>query len=393
MAKEDNIVVLGCGLAGIGVAHYLLRHTIPAVKNTSSQPTAYKVILVSPSTQLYWQIASPRALVNEKLMPIDKTFTPIQDGFNSYHKSSFEFIHGVAVGMDHVGRQIEIQLGGSKERMAVGYHALVIATGASSANPIWSVTEGHEVTRAALQEMQRSLPTAKTVIIAGGGPAGVESAGEIGGEYGTSKKITLLCGSNRLLGKLRPAIGQLAQNQLEKLGVKVRYNLRVESTSHESDGQTLLKLSDGTTMATDVYVDATGLHPNATFVPAALLDSGGRVKTDPQTLRVQGAGPRVYAIGSVASYSDGGTMDVRNAMSPLMGNIEYDLSDGRSGKEKQYSRMEKEMMVVPIGRKGGVGALFGWKLPSTAVWFIKGRSYFIDMLPGARDGSQYVKKV
>lgn len=32
---------------------------------------------------------------------------------------------------------------------------------------------------------------------------------------------------------------------------------------------------------------------------------------------------------------------------------------------------------MPIGRSKGVGAVFGWKVPSFLVWLIKGRNFMI----------------
>jgi hypothetical protein len=40
---------------------------------------------------------------------------------------------------------------------------------------------------------------------------------------------------------------------------------------------------------------------------------------------------------------------------------------------------EREMMVVPLGSGGGVGAIMGWKLPSWAAWLIKGRDFLVGM--------------
>lgn len=391
--EQRNIVVLGGGVGGIGVSHYLLRHTIPAVKNVSSPPGDYKVIMVSSSANFYWTLGSVRALVGEKLLPYEKLFCPIVDGFKSYPKESFEFIHGKTVAMDPDARQVDIQMMDSKERITISYHALIIATGASSSNPIWSVTEGEEVTKQAYKEMHRKLPQAHSIVIGGGGGAGVETAGEVGAEYGKTKKITLLSGSSRLLeGRLRPSLGEAAATQLEKLGVQVRHQTRVQSHTANADGTTTLTLNDGSTLQTDVYIDCTGLHSNTSFVPSHLLDAQQRVVTDPQTLRVPNAGPRVYALGSCASYSDGGIMDVWNATGPLMWNVEYDLSEGRAGKEKRYEKMQKEFFVVPIGRRGGVGAVYGWKIPPIAVWMIKGRSYFVETVETHRDGGMYKKK-
>lgn len=47
--------------------------------------------------------------------------------------------------------------------------------------------------------------------------------------------------------------------------------------------------------------------------------------------------------------------------------------------------------MVPIGPKGGVGALFGWRIPSLMVRLIKARTFFVEMAPGAVEGKDYIK--
>lgn len=42
-----KIVILGASYAGISIAHKLLKHTLPDVKDL-------KVVLISPSTHMYW---------------------------------------------------------------------------------------------------------------------------------------------------------------------------------------------------------------------------------------------------------------------------------------------------------------------------------------------------
>ena len=56
-------------------------------------------------------------------------------------------------------------------------------------------------------------------------------------------------------------------------------------------------------------------------------------------------------------------------------------------KEKKYKQVQSDMMMVPIGPKGGVGVIFGWRVPSWLVWLIKSRTFFIEKAPQLADGS------
>ncbi|KAI9754643.1 MAG: hypothetical protein M4579_004606 [Chaenotheca gracillima] len=396
---EHNIVVLGAGVAGLNVAHSLLRHVIPAVTATSPSDS-YKVILVNPSSHFYWVFGAPRALISEKVWPLDKSFGPIAEHFSSYPKETFEFVQGQGVELDAAAHKLIIRptaKGAASETRTIEYRSLVLSVGSSADNPLWGVRESHEVTRAALQDMHKRLPAAKSIVIAGGGAAGTETAGEIAFEFGKTKQVTILSGSTQLLSTIRPDLGQQAEKYLEQMHAKVRHNVRVTSTSQTASGATNLVLSDGSTLTTDLYIDATGLKPNTGFLPRGLLATNGKIETDAQTLRVPaaGSGAGVYSVGSAASYSHGGVLDVMDAIPPLIRTIEYDLSGGKvgAGKEGDYHRNEKDTMVVPVGRSKGVGVAFGWKVPSVFVWLLKGRDYMSSKLEDNLNGAQYLKKV
>ncbi|KAI9701219.1 MAG: hypothetical protein M1836_001888 [Candelina mexicana] len=391
MSKAQNIVVLGGSFSGLGIAHNLLRHTIPAL--TSADPsTSYKVLLITPSTHFLWMIGAPRALISEDLIPIDKTLLPIKDGFKDYPAEAFEFVQGEAIGLEIDSRKVNVRLTTSGSEQSVDYHALVIATGGHTSSALWSQHGSHENTVTALKETREALPSAESIVVLGGGAAGTETAGELGSAFGKKKDITIISGSNRLLPKNKATLGENAETYLKNMGVKVRHGVRVSKSEKTGTGKTTLTLTDGTTMTTDVYIEATGVSPNTSWLPKELLDPKGFVKTDPDYLRVIGAGERVYAIGTVGSYSRGSVFDSNDAIAPLMTNMEYDLSNGKTGKEKKVVLNQKETIVVPVGRDKGVGILFGWKVPSLMVWGIKGRTFFVEKAPEEVKGTKYTKK-
>lgn len=168
------------------------------------------------------------------------------------------------------------------------------------------------------------------------------------------------------------------------------------SFTHTGAGKTTVQLSDQTTQTVDVYIDATGGRPNSAWLPSSWLNERGYVETDRETMRVKAA-KGVYAIGDVASYSLGGVFDVVDAVRPVASSVLVDLSEGgHSGAHgpKQIPFVQKtikETQIVPIGPKGGVGALFGWRIPSLMVWLVKARTFFIEKAPGAVEGKDFVK--
>jgi hypothetical protein len=156
------------------------------------------------------------------------------------------------------------------------------------------------------------VSTANKILVAGGGPAGVEMAGELAEKYGKGvKEIIVLSGGSALLPRLNNTnISRDAQHRLEKMGVNIMHGAKV-SSHFSRDGSEIVLLNNGSTFAVDAYIDATGDKPSSHFVPAEWLTESGQVKTDPETLRLDVVGvSAVYAYGSVGSYSDGSLMDV-----------------------------------------------------------------------------------
>lgn len=267
---------------------------------------------------------------------------------------------------------------------------------------MWTLHGDHQATLDAFKQVKEALPAAKSILIAGGGPAGVEVAGEIGHIY-KGKDITLLSGGTHLLPRFESSTpGSRAEKRLAALNVKVSHNLRIVSSKTVDNERVSLSFSDGSTKTVDLYIDATGGKPNTSFVPSEWLDEYKRVAADKSTLRATKAPPGVYAIGDVASYSKGSVPDAMFAVPALGYSIWSDLHEaatkkGAPGagsavlKEKTYKQFQKDMGIVPVGPSGGVGILFGWNVPSFIVWLLKSRTFMLGNAPGLATGAQFLK--
>ena len=252
-------------------------------------------------------------------------------------------------------------------------------------------------------------------MIAGGGPAGIETAGELGeflngsagwfsSKLATPKvSITVLTGS-KILPALRSAIAKKAEGYLAKVGVTVVKNARVKTVAPYGAGmdditaKATLTLEDGKTLDTDLYIPATGTRPNTGFVHKSLLTTDGRINTNESTLRVDDAGPRVYAVGDVASYSRPAIHLILSAIPVLCANIKRDLlldsgeKNNSIGADRVFKEDTRETQLVPIGKSKGVGAVMGYQLPSFLVWLIKGRDYWLWTTRNLWNGNQWAKE-
>ncbi|KAL2426630.1 Oxidoreductase phnG [Exophiala dermatitidis] len=368
-----NIVIIGASFGGLGVAQGLLKQVIPTLPKDKS----YKVTQIAPNDEFFWKIGAPRVIVNPNALPLDKALIPIAPYFKDYKPEQYEFIKAYVTSIDPSTKTVH-----TSTSAAVPYDSLVIASGTTFSTHLWSVSDGSEPLKEAIKEIHARLPNAQTILVAGGGAAGVETAGELGEVYGKKKEITLLSGAASLLPRLHnKKMGQDAQARLEKLGVKViNDGIRVVEHTRQDDGKEVLKLSNGETKTVDVYIEATGDRANTKFVPQEWLDDKGRVKTDPATLRLDVPGVTgVYCIGSVGSYSDGAVLDVKFAKGALLESIKLDLQGHAPGPRTKniYKKINKDMQFVPIGSQQGVGIAFGYKLPSFLVKMAKAKDFMI----------------
>ena len=406
--STETILILGGNFAGISAAHYLLKHVVPQLPKKAG--VTYNVTLVNPSKDLYWRPAAPRACASKQLMPTEKLFLPIEPAF-TYASKTFKFVQGTATHVDPAGQTVSVTTAAG-EQQSIHYAALVVATGFTTPSPLFTHTTGAAALESVYDAFQKSLKTAKTVIIGGGGPVGVETAGEIAealnGKPGfmasapknPKAKVTVICGDKKILPLLRESIGQTAQQYLKRLGCDVTYNTRVVSATKLGEGEgtkTKVELSNGQSIEADIYIDATGTRPNTGFLPKEWLDNRNRLACNHQTLRVEhSTASRIYAIGDVGSYTRGGVMDMYDAIPVAMTNLKNDLTAHLTGEahkgDRHYTANLKEQQLVPIGTQKGVGAFAGYRVPSQMVWMIKGRDYMIGQLAeGTLKGDQFKK--
>ncbi|KAI7968652.1 hypothetical protein EIK77_002245 [Talaromyces pinophilus] len=300
-----TILILGGSFVGVGTAHRIL-------KQASKTGPAVKIILVSPNTHLYWNIAAPRALLPGQFTD-DEIFQSIPEGFKQYSKDQFEHIVGFASSLDVANKKVEVSADaeGTKPVTTIRYDFLIIGTGSRSKEfdeDVKAPVKGlgsTEATKDALHEFQELVEKSKTIVVAGAGPTGVEIAGELGYEYRKSKKIILVSVSPSRIKRflLRRAGHERQHRMLRDLNVEVKLQTKVNRSSRikrEGPNQIEISLSDGTTLSTDLYIPTSGIVPNSSYIPDKYLNANGFVKVD-EYFQVKGLeNQHVWAIGDVS---------------------------------------------------------------------------------------------
>ncbi|PVH96752.1 FAD/NAD(P)-binding domain-containing protein [Periconia macrospinosa] len=422
MAKNNHkIVVAGGNMGGVQISHYLLRKTIPSL-HTLDPNTDYHLTLISPNTHFFFKIASPRALINATLIPTDKIFKPLAAAFQQYG-ARFNHVQGKAVDMD-VDTQEVLTSSSTGSYIRIKYDSLVIATGASTTSPLWSMNTTHEHTIAALRTLHSELPQAKTIVIAGGGPVGIETAGEVASAY-PDAKVTLIGGKGGLLlPREKARLGMKAEDMLESLGVDVKLGLKLADANASSTTRPI-PLSNGTSLSPSVFINATGPRTyNTSWLPPQWLNDDGQVLVSDAYFRVRSTSPstnNVYVIGDAAAGYRRTAIELDAMVPTASSSIAIDIIAQRGLKvmkarssslsssssftkdlvksvipskkinvgEQIEFKPVKDTIVVSIGPKGGVGMMNGWALPNLMVKKGKAERFLLELVEPLVDGSKF----
>lgn len=363
-----TVVVLGAGLAGAPFIHHFM-------KNVVLKRNDLKVVVVNPSDYFLWTIAMPRAVVPGQLAN-DKVLHQLAPSFKQYPSDKFEFVIGTASSTDAASNTVTISLASGGSQRVLSYDALVIATGSSAKEDMpWKMLDSSQHTIDSLQRVRDSIKKAKTIVVAGGGLTGVETAGELGFEYSKSgaKEVYFIYNDELPLSPaVMESVRKQSKTELQKLKVKLVSNTSVVGTSTTADGSTVLELraKDGTTskMTAQAYIPTIGMTPNTAFLPSRMLDVNGYVK---QNSHLQAEShDNIFAIGDAGNLDDSRAMVADRQAAYLIKTLPA-LLDGKTAAE--YVKDPKFMVGLTIGRSRGTGQMGNFKLFSLMIWWFKGR--------------------
>ncbi|KUL83121.1 hypothetical protein ZTR_10989 [Talaromyces verruculosus] len=367
------VVIVGASFGGIQVAKELL----------ASLPNKVKVVLINPSDRWYFNIAAPRIIAKPKAFQPEQYLISIEKGFSKYSSSSFEFVKGTVEAIDVQSKVITASTSPdtTNAKSNIPYDYLVIASG-SSTN---SLSQGSPVpfkpttnTEEAIREAQNTISKAKSIIIGGGGPIGVEFAGELAEAWanrsGTS--ITLVTNTKHLLPSIKEAAGVAAEKTLAAMNVRVITSQKVTDAKEDNgSNKWIVTLASGEIIKADVYVSTTGVNPNNGFIPTEFLSSDGWVDVD-EHFRVKGK-PRlpIFAIGDITTQPIRTSMKISEQVPVVVGNLKAEILKTTSW--VTFKPNQSIVMMVPIGASTGTGQMMGMKPWGKFVAMIKGKDFFV----------------
>lgn len=356
----QSVLVIGGGAAGHQVA-YQLRDVA-------------RVTLVDPKT--YWEVpmAVPRLLVEPDGLAARIPYRAFL--------GAARHLQGKVVAIDANSAQVAAA-NGSTQR--VGFDYAVIATGSAYLDPLIKTQAPTEPERAAeLQAMHQRLRTARSIVIVGGGPVGIETAAEIR-ETLPSARVTVVHGGATILDAAPGKFPDWAEKDLRGKGVELIVGDLVVSPAigeQPTDGKVLTR--DGRTIAADAIVWAAGAKPVTAFLADSWPDAvqaDGLVKVD-QYLQVAGR-KNVFAAGDITNLPENRLAIIGGLHAKSIAANIRALIAGKPLKPYKPAPPGKGMgkiMVVTLGRNDGLTSLpFGQFRAGFFARKIKARDMLVGM--------------
>jgi NADH:ubiquinone reductase (H+-translocating) len=358
---------LGGGFAGIGAAQKLSKSDVDVVLVDKHDYHTFQPLLYQVATGLL-----ERSAVGH----------PIRDLFHKQDNVRIRQDEVTAIDLD--AREVSFS-----EVEPLSYDYLVLALGAEvnffgvqgaaeHAFPLYTLADAvrlkdHVLERWESADRKPSLieDGALNVVVVGGGPTGVETAGAMAELYtGVFRKdypdvsseqarITLVEASPEIFAMFKENLRAYTVEALENRGVEVTTGEVVESIVPER-----VTLKSGSVLPAHTLVWGAGLQGNGLIRSLGLdLERGNRIGVD-EELRIA-KHPEVYAVGDIAAITDTKTQQVL----PQLGSVALQSGEHAgetiarlvAGKETKPFKYRDKGTMAAIGRGAAVVQMLGGK--------------------------------
>lgn len=385
MAERHRVVILGGGFGGLYAAQALKRAPVDVTVVDRRNYHLFQPLL--------YQVATGSLSPGEIAAPIR--------GVLSNQKNA-RVLLGEAVDIDPSTKQVILKDGGT-----VQYDSLIVATGSQGSyfgHDEWknwapglktvedATTIRHKILLA-FEAAERTAGQADrtawlTFVIVGAGPTGVELAGALGEIANETLKhdfrsirpqdarIIVVDGGKRVLGTYPEDLSAKAEQQLAKLGARVRMGVMV--TGVDEDGVTLKNANGEEHIASHTVIWAAGVAVTEfarTLAKntGAETDRAGHIKVAPD-LSIPNY-PDIFVVGDLALVNDEQGKPLPGVAQVAMQGGSYVASaiakrvKGESGEQKPFKYFNKGDLAV-IGRAAAVANVFGVHLSGFIAWLV-----------------------
>jgi NADH:ubiquinone reductase (H+-translocating) len=389
--SRPRVLVLGGGFGGIGAAHKLAKSPVDVVLVDQHDYHTFQPLLYQLATGLLEQPAVGHA---------------IRDLFQGHDNTRIHQDRVVEVNFD--ARQARFE-----ELEAQPYDYLVLALGAEvnffgvdgaaeHSFPLYTLPDAvrlkdHVLERWEAADRNPGLVEdgALDVVVVGGGPTGVETAGAVAELYNGvlhkdypdipkgAGRIVLVEGSPEIFSMFKPDIRAYAEKALVDRGVEVLTGQVVKSVTPER-----VTLASGTVLPAHTLVWGAGLQGNALVRSLGLeLGKGNRLAVGPE-LSVA-SHPEVFAVGDIAAITDAKTEQVL----PQLGSVALQSGEHAgetiarlvAGKEPEPFKYKDKGTMAMIGRGSAVVQMLGGRTMKGAKAQVAWGTVHLALLPTNED--------
>ncbi|MGO4661593.1 NAD(P)/FAD-dependent oxidoreductase [Terrabacter sp. 2TAF16] len=403
---QHRVVLLGGGYVTLHAYAGLMRHAGGAVRAGDVQ-----VVVISTDDAHSFHGFTGEVLAG--LLPYDRTRTPLVDAMPHAH-----VVLGRATAIDAERRVVRYVLAGdesdrgvdphhhsdsdsdsdSHHERVLDYDSLVVGTGGREpATAVPGLAEHGFTLRApgdiaVLTDRVREAAAHRglrrhTVVVAGGGMAGVEMAAAVADLGGARLRVELVHSGDGILPELRdeqPRLARRAELELRRLGVRVRLGVRLASVTED-----LAYLSDGTSLPASTVIATIGQRP--VHVPGldAHRDPRGRLVTRPDLSVVDG----VWAAGDAACvvHPTSGEPVPANALWAIKGgeHLGRNLARSLRGRPTRPFAYRGLGQAASFGVGRSISELYGIPFTGWVAWVLR-LTFFLRFMPSRRKAAQVV---
>jgi NADH:ubiquinone reductase (H+-translocating) len=394
--ERPRVLVLGGGFAGIGAAQKLRKSDVDVVVVDKHDYHTFQPLLYQVATGLLEQPAVGH---------------PIRDLFHEQENARIHQDRVISVDLD--AHEVTFD-----ELEPTTYDYLVFALGAEvnffgvegaadHAFPLYTLSDAVRLKNHVLRTWEEAdrkpglvEDGALNVVVVGGGPTGVETAGAMAELYnGVFKKdypdmppdqakIILVEAGPELFPMFKEDIRDYTEKALAKRGVEVMTGEVVESITPQR-----VTLKSGTELRAHTLVWGAGLQGNELVRSLGLeLEKGNRIGVDGE-LRIP-SHPEVYAVGDVAAITDEKT----NQVLPQLGSVALQSGEhagetiaGRlAGKETKPFKYHDKGTMAAIGRGSAVVQMLGGRTMKGKTASLAWGTVHLALLPTNEDRAKAV---
>ena len=332
-AVRPTVVVIGAGYGGVNVAKAL--------------DEVADVTLVEPKDAFFHNVGALRGLVDPGFLPT--IFIPYSGLLRNGR-----VVNERATEVD--GSKVVL---GSGEVLTPDF--VILATGSTYPFPAKASTDRADHSQDDVRATFKALEESDHALLLGGGPVGVELAGEIRSVW-PDKSVTIVDMADDILGdRFSPELRSEVRRQLEEIDVELVLGSALQGGEPptpvgERASFTVTTLS-GRALTADIWFRCFGVTPVSDYLTGTLASARtpeGFVEVDDH-LRVRGH-ENVFAIGDV-STADAKMAGFAGLQAAVVASNVTALISG--AKELQTYRSLGPVIAITIGPEGGAGQLPG----------------------------------